>query len=142
MSSFMSSICPAVYQAHLSYISSTSSALLKPSSALMLPSWTALGMPVAPKTLKNTVFSLFFTTFLKTSYSCCCWRFGPLLGCFLASLELPFGLSWASWAACWALLGLSWTHLEPFWSHVGAFLSLSWRLLCLSGPILGHLWPP
>ena len=139
MSSYMSSICPAVYQAHLSYISSTSSALLKPSSALMLPSWTALGMPVARKTLKNTVFSSVFTTFFQTSYSCCCWRFGPLLGCFLASLELPFGLSWASWAAFWALLGLSWTHLEPCWSILEPVLAPPVPLWAYLGPSLASL---
>ena len=82
--------------------------------------------------------------------------FVGFLRCFGNRVTYAFGcLLVLSWAAFWALLGsllaspgplglpfgLSWASLGPILGHFGAFLGLSWRLLCLFRPILGHLWP-
>ena len=66
------------------------------------------------------------------------------MGCFLGSLGLPFGLSWASWPAFWALLGLSWTHLGPFWNLLGPVLAPPVPLKAYLGQPLAYQcswWP-
>ena len=104
-------------------------------------SWATFGLLLASLQLQKHCKIQYFAVFFQCFRHAGTYAFGSLLvlswaafwglvGCLFASLrplELPYGLSWAS--------------LGPILSHFGGFLGLSWRLLCLSWPFLGHLWP-